>query len=44
MLNNAFKTLVTYINITVQFIKLVSNIILAAQFKNCDPEHFSGLE
>lgn len=44
MLNNAFKTLVTYITITVQFIELVSNTILAAQFKNCDPENFSRLE
>lgn len=43
MLNNAFKTLVTYITITVQFIELVSNTILAAQFKNCDPENFSRL-
>lgn len=44
MLNNTFKTLVTYITITVQFIELVSNTILAAQFKNCDPENFSRLE
>lgn len=44
MLNNAFNTLVTYINITVQFIELVSNTNLAAQFKNCDPKHFFRLE